>query len=42
MSAASICTIAQFEPIFQAAVDLNVPLFVHPADPLGKDRTQGI
>jgi aminocarboxymuconate-semialdehyde decarboxylase len=31
---------AQFEPIFQAAVDLNVPLFVHPADPLGKDRTR--
>jgi aminocarboxymuconate-semialdehyde decarboxylase len=30
----------QFEPIFQAAVDLNVPLFVHPADPLGKDRTR--
>ncbi|WP_029583829.1 amidohydrolase family protein [Bradyrhizobium sp. URHD0069] len=31
---------AQFEPIFQAAVDLNVPLFIHPADPLGKDRTK--
>jgi aminocarboxymuconate-semialdehyde decarboxylase len=31
---------AQFEPIFQTAVDLNVPLFVHPADPLGKDRTK--
>jgi aminocarboxymuconate-semialdehyde decarboxylase len=30
----------QFEPIFRAAVDLNVPLFVHPADPLGKDRTR--
>jgi aminocarboxymuconate-semialdehyde decarboxylase len=29
-----------FEPIFQAAVDLNAPLFVHPADPLGKDRTR--
>jgi aminocarboxymuconate-semialdehyde decarboxylase len=29
-----------FEPIFQAAVELNVPLFVHPADPLGKDRTR--
>jgi aminocarboxymuconate-semialdehyde decarboxylase len=29
-----------FEPIFQAAVELNVPLFVHPADPLGKDRTK--
>jgi aminocarboxymuconate-semialdehyde decarboxylase len=31
---------ARFEPIFQAAVDLNVPLFIHPADPLGKDRTK--
>jgi aminocarboxymuconate-semialdehyde decarboxylase len=31
---------AQFERIFQAAVDLNVPLFIHPADPLGKDRTK--
>jgi aminocarboxymuconate-semialdehyde decarboxylase len=31
---------ARFEPIFQTAVDLNVPLFVHPADPLGKDRTK--
>jgi aminocarboxymuconate-semialdehyde decarboxylase len=30
----------QFEPIFKAAVDLDVPLFVHPADPLGKDRTR--
>jgi aminocarboxymuconate-semialdehyde decarboxylase len=29
-----------FEPIYQAAVDLGVPLFVHPADPLGKDRTR--
>jgi aminocarboxymuconate-semialdehyde decarboxylase len=28
----------QFEPVFQAAADLGVPLFVHPADPLGKDR----
>lgn len=28
----------RFQPIFQAAVDLGVPLFVHPADPLGKDR----
>lgn len=28
----------RFTPIFQAAVELNVPLFVHPADPLGKDR----
>jgi aminocarboxymuconate-semialdehyde decarboxylase len=31
---------AQFEPIFQAAVELGVPLFIHPADPLGKDRTK--
>jgi aminocarboxymuconate-semialdehyde decarboxylase len=31
---------AQFEPIFQAAIDLGVPLFIHPADPLGKDRTK--
>jgi aminocarboxymuconate-semialdehyde decarboxylase len=31
---------AQFEPIFRTAVDLDVPLFIHPADPLGKDRTR--
>ena len=30
----------RFEPIFKAAVDLDVPLFLHPADPLGKDRTR--
>jgi aminocarboxymuconate-semialdehyde decarboxylase len=30
----------KFTPIFEAAVDLGVPLFVHPADPLGKDRTR--
>jgi aminocarboxymuconate-semialdehyde decarboxylase len=30
----------RFEPIYRAATDLNVPLFVHPADPLGKDRTR--
>jgi aminocarboxymuconate-semialdehyde decarboxylase len=30
----------QFEPIYRAAVDLDVPLLVHPADPLGKDRTK--
>jgi aminocarboxymuconate-semialdehyde decarboxylase len=29
---------AQFEPIFAAATELNVPLFVHPADPLGRER----
>jgi aminocarboxymuconate-semialdehyde decarboxylase len=28
----------QFEPVFKAAADLGVPLFVHPAEPLGKDR----
>jgi aminocarboxymuconate-semialdehyde decarboxylase len=31
---------AQFEPIYRTAVDLDVPLLVHPADPLGKDRTK--
>jgi aminocarboxymuconate-semialdehyde decarboxylase len=30
---------AQFEPIYRAALDLDVPLFVHPADPPGKERT---
>jgi aminocarboxymuconate-semialdehyde decarboxylase len=30
----------QFTIVFQAAVDLDVPLFVHPADPLGKERLQ--
>jgi aminocarboxymuconate-semialdehyde decarboxylase len=29
-----------FEPVLEAAVELNVPLFVHPADPAGKDRTR--
>ncbi len=29
----------RFTPIFEAAVDIGAPLFVHPADPLGKDRT---
>ena len=28
-----------FRPIFDAARELDVPLFVHPADPPGKDRT---
>jgi aminocarboxymuconate-semialdehyde decarboxylase len=28
-----------FEPVLRAALELNVPLFVHPADPAGKDRT---
>lgn len=30
---------SRFEPIYRAALDLNVPLFVHPADPPGKERT---
>jgi aminocarboxymuconate-semialdehyde decarboxylase len=30
----------RFSPIYRAAVDLDVPLFVHPADPAGKDRTR--
>ncbi len=29
----------RFEPIFAAAEALDVPLFIHPADPAGKDRT---
>lgn len=29
----------RFRPIFDAARDLDVPLFVHPADPPGRDRT---
>ncbi len=28
----------RFEPVYKAALDLNVPLFVHPADPAGKER----
>jgi aminocarboxymuconate-semialdehyde decarboxylase len=30
----------QFRPIYEAATDLDVPLFVHPADPAGKERTR--
>ncbi len=30
----------QFWPIFEAAVELDVPLFVHPADPAGRERTR--
>src|SRR5215831_16162805 len=30
----------QFRPVFEAATELDVPLFVHPADPAGKDRTK--
>lgn len=29
-----------FNPLYEAASDLDVPLFVHPLDPLGKERTQ--
>lgn len=28
----------QFGPLFREAIDLDVPLFVHPADPAGKER----
>jgi aminocarboxymuconate-semialdehyde decarboxylase len=30
----------RFRPVFEAATELDVPLFVHPADPAGKDRTK--
>jgi len=30
----------RFESVWKAALELNVPLFVHPADPAGKDRTR--
>jgi aminocarboxymuconate-semialdehyde decarboxylase len=29
---------AEYAPIFEAAVDLGVPLFVHPTNPPGRDR----
>jgi aminocarboxymuconate-semialdehyde decarboxylase len=29
-----------FRPVYEAALDLDVPLFVHPADPAGKERTR--
>ncbi|HWP25248.1 MAG TPA: amidohydrolase family protein [Xanthobacteraceae bacterium] len=31
---------ARFEPIFHAAKELDVPLFLHPVDPPGRDRTE--
>ena len=31
---------AAFAPVFEAAVDLDVPLFVHPSNPPGADRTR--
>src|ERR1044071_1981394 len=30
----------QFNPVFEAASELDAPLFVHPADPAGRDRTK--
>ena len=30
----------RFEPIFRAARELDVPLFLHPVDPPGRDRTE--
>jgi aminocarboxymuconate-semialdehyde decarboxylase len=30
----------RFTPIFETAVELGAPLFIHPADPLGRDRTR--
>lgn len=30
----------EFRPVYEAAIELGVPLFVHPADPAGKDRTR--
>jgi aminocarboxymuconate-semialdehyde decarboxylase len=30
---------ARFRPIFDAAKELDMPLFLHPADPPGRDRT---
>ena len=32
----------QFTPVVEAAVELGVPLFVHPADPLGKRTARAI
>jgi aminocarboxymuconate-semialdehyde decarboxylase len=30
----------EFRPVYEAAIEFGVPLFVHPADPAGKDRTR--
>jgi aminocarboxymuconate-semialdehyde decarboxylase len=30
----------RFEPVWHAALELDVPLFVHPADPPGRERTR--
>ena len=30
----------QFNPVFEASRELDAPLFVHPADPAGRDRTR--
>src|SRR5215212_728633 len=29
-----------FRPVYETALELDVPLFVHPADPAGKERTR--
>jgi len=41
-NALEIVAVTKGQPaeVAQAAVELGVPLFIHPADPLGKDRTR--